>query len=105
MPTERLGDLAEARLRSIQSYRSGVLRLFRRAQHAGTGTSFAEGRREVAEQPRSTEASSTDDDPVATGFVDHAKCVFCAPDVAVAEHGDARDDVLELLDRGPVRCA
>ena len=65
----------------------------------------AERRGEVAEQPRATEASATDDDAVAAGLGDHAQRVVGGPDVAVAEHRHGRDRLLELGDGRPVGLA
>src|SRR5690606_845776 len=71
----------------------------------GFGVATAERRREITEQPRAAEAASPDHDTVASGLLDHAHGVRGAPDVAVAEHRDARDGLLEGRDGAPVGVA
>ena len=60
---------------------------------------------ELAEDPRSTEASAADHNAVTPRLLDHTHGVGRAPDVTVAEHGDARHVLLELGDGGPVGCS
>ena len=60
---------------------------------------------EIAEQPRPAEAAAADDDAVAAGLPHHAQRVPGLPDVAVAEHRDRVDGLLELGDRVPVGLA
>jgi hypothetical protein len=49
--------------------------------------------------------NASDDDAVAVGLGHHPHGVVGRPDVAVAEHGDARDGLLELADGIPVGVA
>src|SRR4051795_8473425 len=50
---------------------------------------------EVGEQPGPPQAATADHHAVAPRLPDHLQRVVRAPDVAVAEHGDARDGLLE----------
>src|SRR5690606_11837500 len=58
--------------------------------------------REIGEEPGAALAAAPDDDAVAARLAHHAHGVLGGPDVAVAEHGHARDGLLEAGDRGPV---
>ena len=64
----------------------------------------AEGSRELTEEPRATEAPTTDDHTRSAGLHHHALGMAVGPDVTVAENGHAIG--LELLDQasdgGPV---
>src|SRR5262245_27971441 len=71
----------------------------------GWGIPAGERQRQVAEQPRASQAAAADDDAVAPGGLDHPEGVRGLPDVAVAEHGDGGDGGPERGDRRPVRSA
>ncbi len=87
MAPEGIGDEAEVRIDRCGRRRAGR----------------PESPREIAEQPRTPEASAPDHDAVAAGLVHHPHGVLGRPDVAVAEHRNARDRLLQGGDRRPVR--
>ena len=62
-----------------------------------------ERRHEIAEQPRTTQAAPTHDHTVTSGGLHHAQCIVGGPDVAVAEHGNRRDRLLQRGDGFPTR--
>src|SRR5699024_2104749 len=59
----------------------------------------------VGEQPGTALAAAAHHDAVAAGLLHHLDRVLGGPDVAVAEHGDVGDELLELGDRLPARLA
>ena len=60
---------------------------------------------EVGEQPGPSLAAAADDDAVGARLVHHPQRVLRGPHVAVAEHGDVGDGLLEVRDGAPVRGA
>ena len=60
---------------------------------------------QVAEQPRPAQAAAAHDHAVAARRPHHAQRVLRLPDVAVAEHRDARHGLLQPRDRVPTRLA
>ena len=61
-----------------------------------------EGGHQVREQPRPPQTAAPHDDPVAAGLPHHPQRVLGRPDVAVAEHRDLRDVLLQPGDGVPV---
>ena len=60
-----------------------------------------EGGRQVAEQPRPAETTTSYDHPVATGFGHHSQGVLGLPQISVSQHGNAHCP-FEFCDPGPV---
>ena len=56
---------------------------------------------ECTEQPRPSEATSTNDDAVATSLAHHGKCVGRLPDITVAKHRDRSHCLFEFTNRIP----
>ena len=66
------------------------------------GPGPGECRREVGEQPRSSQASPTHHDAIATRCLDHVERVLRRPDIAVTQHRDCGHDLFQCLDGRPV---
>ncbi len=69
------------------------------------GLASREDIRQIAEEPRTTQAAATDHHAVASGLPHHPKRVLGLPDVAVAQHRDGGDDLLQAGDGLPARLA
>ena len=63
-----------------------------------------ECRRELTEQPRTSQAPAPHHDTVGPGDLDHAHCVARGPDIAIAQHRNAQrcEFGLQARDRQPV---
>ena len=74
-----------------------IRRIFRLASCEDVG--------QVAEQPRTPQATAAHHDPVAAGDPHHAQRILCLPDVAVSQDRDRSDRRLQLRDGLPPRLA
>jgi hypothetical protein len=72
------------------------------ARSADDGPVGRRRRRRGRGTARAAQAAAADDDAVAAGLGHHAQGVLGGPDVAVAEHRDGGEGLLERRDGGPV---
>ena len=59
----------------------------------------------IAEQPWATQATTANNNAIATSFFHHAQCIFCFPHIAVTKHRNSGDFALQLCNGIPACCS
>ena len=60
---------------------------------------------QITEQPWTAETAATHNNTIATGFFHHANCIFCFPNIAIAQNRNRGDFALQFGNRRPASFA
>ena len=60
----------------------GDLTEIRLGRYRTTGKDLSE----ITEEPRTSQATPADGDSIAAGLIEHSNCIFCSPNIAIADN-------------------